>query len=109
MKKYFYSHIIEIDSIILELNKLDLSESEKTHLITLIDSSIHHVVLDAILSELSPEDKKIFLEHLSSDEHDKIWQLLNGKIENIENKIKKAAEALKEELRKDIKDTKENE
>ena len=65
MKKYFYSHIVDIESIIGELDGLDLSENERTHLITLFDSSIHHAVLDAILSELSGEDKKLFLRHLS--------------------------------------------
>ncbi len=108
MKKYFYSHIVETESIIEELNMLDLSENEKTHLVTLIDSSIHHAVLDAILSELSGNDKKLFLEHLSRNDNAGIWQMLNNKIKNIEEKIKKAADELKKELKKDIKDTKED-
>lgn len=106
MKKYFYSHIVEIDSIVMELNKMELSENEKKHLIELADSSLYHLILDSILSELSEVDKKIFLKHLSSDEHDKIWKHLNSKIENIEEKIKKAADELKEKLHKDIKETK---
>ena len=106
MKKYFYSHIVEIDSVIMELGKMSLSENEKKHLIDIVDSSIYHAILDAILSELSENDKKIFLKHLSADKHDKIWEHLNSKIENIEEKIKKAADELKNKLHKDIKDVK---
>lgn len=103
MKK-FYTHLIEIDSIIVELEKLNLSESEKLHLAGLIDSSLHHIVLDAILSELGEEDKKAFLRHLESDDQEKIWEHLNSKVDNIEDKIKKAAEGLKEEIHKDLKE-----
>lgn len=107
MKKHFYSHIIETESIVVELNQMGLTEEEKTHLVSLIDSNLYHTILDAILSELSKEDKKIFLKHLSLENHDKIWELLNGKIKNIEDKIKKASEDLKEQLQKDIKEAKE--
>ncbi|RJQ28027.1 hypothetical protein C4577_00155 [Candidatus Parcubacteria bacterium] len=106
MRKLFYSHLVEIDSLIVELNSLDLSEEEKNHLVSLAHSSLEHTILDAILSELSEEDKKLFLTHLAQEKHDKIWEVLNSKIENIEEKIKKTAEALKIELRKDIDEAK---
>lgn len=102
--KYFYSHIIEIESLLLELDQVDLTEGEKRHLAKLIDANLHHTILDAILSELSEADKKVFLNHLSADEHNKIWQLLNKRIDNIEEKIKEAASSLKEEMRADIKE-----
>lgn len=81
---------------------MNLTPKERLHLISLIDSNIHHEILDLILSELNPEDKKTFLAHLASEDHDKIWKLLNSKVDNIEEKIKKTAEALKKELHKDI-------
>lgn len=101
-QKYFYSHIIETSIISLELGKMDLAPSERVHLVSLVESQLHHVILDIVLSELSEEDKKIFLQHLSLDNHDKIWEHLKNRIENIEEKIKKAAEELKKELHKDI-------
>lgn len=104
--KYFYSHLIEIESVISELDKLDLSEEEKIHLAGLIDSSLHHTVLDAILSELSEGDKRVFLQHVHEDDHGKIWQFLTEKVDKIEEKIKKAAEDLKIELHEDIKEAK---
>ncbi len=108
MKKYFYTHIIDTSSLSLELGEMDLSSSERLHLISLIESNIHHEVLDLVLSELSEPDKKTFLTHLASNHHDKVWRLLNQKIENIEEKIKKTAEDIKKELHRDIKEIRIN-
>ncbi|CAN5189810.1 hypothetical protein BH11PAT1_BH11PAT1_3540 [soil metagenome] len=102
MKQYFYSHIIETESLLIALNKMVLSEKEKVHLLSLIDSSLHHTVLDAILSELSESDKRVFLTHVVSNEHDKLWNHLNEKVDNIEDKIKTAANQLKKQLHDDI-------
>lgn len=101
-KKQFYSRIIEIESLVVELDAMDLSEPERAHLASLIDSTLHHTILEKILSELSPADQQIFLEHLKNDDHDKIWQHLNEKIDNIEEKIKQVSEGLKKELHGDI-------
>lgn len=106
MKKHFYSHLIEFESLQVELEEMGLSEQEKTHLLSLAQSNLHHTVLDAILSELSEDDKKMFLSHVASEDHQKIWEFLSKKIENIEEKIKKAADSLKQELHKDIKEAK---
>ncbi len=102
--KQFYSHLIEIESVIVELDKMDLSDEEKKHLATLIDSSIHHTILDTILSELSEQDKRVFVNQLNVGDHQKIWDFLNAKVDNIEDKIKKAAEDLRIELHEDLKE-----
>ena len=106
MKKYFYSDLIEIDSIVTALDELELTDEEKVHLLGIIDSSLHHAILDAVLSELSEHDKKIFLDHMTNEENEKIWKFLNSKVDSIEEKIKKTALDLKEELHKDIKTVK---
>ncbi|MDD5415615.1 MAG: hypothetical protein PHE48_01265 [Candidatus Daviesbacteria bacterium] len=105
-RTFFYSHLIEIESIIIELDKLDLSPEQKEHLANLIDSSLHHTILDAVLSELTPADKKVFLQSLKEDNHNKIWKFLNEKIDSVEEKIKKTANDLKNELHKDLKEAK---
>ncbi|MDP3948264.1 MAG: hypothetical protein Q8P87_00970 [bacterium] len=105
-KTFFYTHLIEIESIIVELDKLDLSQEQKIHLTDLIDSSLHHTILDAVLSELAPADKKVFLNHLREEDHSKIWKFLNEKVDNIEEKIKKVAYDLKTELHHDLKEAK---
>lgn len=103
-RKYFYTHIVDTSSLSLELGSMDMTQEERVRLISLIDSNIHHAVLDLILSELKPLDKKTFLTHLAEEKHDKVWKLLNEKVEHIEDKIKKTAEDLKKELHKDIKE-----
>jgi hypothetical protein len=105
-KKYFYTHIIDISTLSLELGDMDLTPKERMHLISLIDSNIHHEILDLILSELSVADKKTFLSHLSSENHDRVWKFVKGKINNIEERIAKTAQDIKEEFHKDIKEIK---
>lgn len=88
--KQWYSHLIEIESITTQLDQLNLSNDERLHLSYLIDSSLHHTIMDAILSELSEEDKRVFINHLNEGDHARIWQYLKSKIVGIEDKIKKA-------------------
>lgn len=104
--KYFFSHLIEIESISQSLDEIDLSNEEKLYLAKLIDSSLHHTILDVILSELSDQDKRIFVQHLNTNNHDKIWQFLNEKVDDVEVKIKKAADELKHQLNKDLQEAK---
>ena len=103
MQKHFYSHIVETESIEIALSVMDLSEEERKHLLEIAHSSLHHTVVDAILSELSAQDKDVFLDHLGANNHDEIWKLLNTKTKNIEDKIKTAAQSLKKKLHADIK------
>lgn len=107
-KKYFYTHIVDTSTLSLELGNINLTPKERTHLISLIDSNLHHEILDLVLSELNPIDKKTFLTHLASEDHKKVWKLLKDKVDNIEEKIKKTAEDLKKELHKDIQEAKLN-
>jgi hypothetical protein len=106
MKKQFYSHIINIESLVAHLETLTLSDAEKAELLSIIDSHIHHTILDLILSELSEEEKKVFLMHMTDEQHDKVWELINNKVDNIEDKIKNAVDDVKTELQKDIDEVK---
>lgn len=102
--KYFYSHLIETSRLSLELGDIELSQEERVHLISLVDSQLHNTILDTVLSELSEHDKKIFLHFLAIDDQTKIWKHLNEKTKGIEEKIKQAVEDLKKELHQDIKE-----
>lgn len=106
MKVHFYSRLINTDSIVEALNELELSDDQRSHLLGIVESSLHHAILDAILSELSDKDKQIFLELVTENDDGKIWKFLNGKIDKIEEKISKTADDLKKELHQDIKETK---
>lgn len=106
MSKHFYSHLVSVETLIVELDSLNLTAEEKMQLAKLIDSNLHHTILDAVMSELSEEDKQKFLEHLSGTDHAKTWEHLNSKVDNIEQKIKTAAEDLKKDLHSDIEEAK---
>lgn len=104
MIKHFYSYHVEIESVIVEINSLDIKETEKKHLIDLAESHIHHAVLDTVLSELSDEDKKTFLSHLNARDHTRTWKFINSVVENAEEKIVAAAAKVKKELLSDIRE-----
>lgn len=105
--KNFYTHLVEIESLVVELDELELTPTQKLHLSSIIDSSLHHAIIDAVLSELSNEDKILFLKYLGENNHDRIWKFLDERATNIEGKIKSTADELKKELREDIKKSKE--
>lgn len=103
MIKYFYSHLVSIDSIAEDLDTLSISKKEKQELVNIAHAHMHQAVIEAILSNLKEEDKKKFLELLVFGDDQKIWGHLNSKAEKIEDKIKDASQSIKEELREDIK------
>ena len=104
---YFYSKYIVIEDLITELHGLDLSDEERHHLASLIDSQLHHAILDEILSNLTEADKKVFINKIKEDpESEDILDFLNEKIENIEGKISKVSDQLVKELHGDVKEAK---
>jgi len=108
MKKQFYSHLITLEVIRVEMNELHLSEKEKEELLKLAESHVHHVMLDEALSRIKGDDKKIFLQHVHLAEHDKALALLRKHSQNIEMHLLHAAHVLLEELRDDIRELKKN-
>lgn len=107
MKKHFYHHLITIDSIYGALDDLDLTVEERKELIDIAESGIHHLIVDTILTELSEEDKKIFLTNMADENHDELWKHIKGKIDKTEEKIQIAVDGLLVDLHKDIAKAKE--
>lgn len=105
MKKRFYSDVVETSSISLALADMELSQEERKHLIDLVEENLHQSILDSVLSELSEKDKMEFMQLYAEGDDQKIWKLLNERVEHIEDKIKKTATELKKELHKDIEDS----
>lgn len=105
--KHFYTHLVNIESITIKLNGLKLSQKEKEHLLTLIHTNIHAVVLDTVLSHIPRDDKKHFLTTLEKGDHDKIWEFLNKRSVNMREIIKKSTKSLIQEMEKDIDEPKE--
>jgi succinate dehydrogenase flavin-adding protein (antitoxin of CptAB toxin-antitoxin module) len=106
MNNHFFSHLIEIQTLEFEIDGMSMKKHEKEEIKNLIHDNIYHAVLDAVLSELSDDEKKVFLTHLVTEDNEKIWNYVNEKVENIEEKIKKAVEEIKKKLHKDIISTK---
>lgn len=104
MKKHFYGDIVEIESVYIELNGLSLTEDEKEELLSLAKSHLHNEILDIVLSNLSGEDKKLFLMNLHENNHNKTWLHLKEKIADVQDLIKETSEKIKADLIKDIKD-----
>ena len=102
MNKPFYNHIINTNTLVLELQKLTLEPNEMEHLVSLAEASLHKAVLNTILSELAEEDKELFLNHLSIENHIKLWELLNLKIPRIEEKIRNEGTELLNDFIDDI-------
>lgn len=101
MGRYFYSHLVDTDSLTSDLTELELTEGQKKELMEIAHIHTHQAVVDAILSELSEDDKKKFLELLSMGSDDEIWKHLNNKVAKIEDKITEVAKQVKRELRED--------
>ena len=102
----FYAHLVEIETLVIELEELELSDKEKHHLAKLADSTIHNHIMNAILSELSETDKAAFVQLLRSDDHQKIWKFLEPRIDQVEERVKKVAREVKQELHEDVKEAK---
>lgn len=100
---------MQVESLLDDLEILELSKEEKKHLLEIAHAHLHQTIIDAILSELADKEKKIFLANLHYESDEKIWEHLNKRVEKIEDKIKKAAEETKVELRKDIGDVRKSE
>jgi hypothetical protein len=101
-QKHFYQHLIQINEITLDLGEIKLSKEERLHLLSLLEANIHSVVINTVLSQLSENDKKIFLSNLVLNDHDKIWEHLWKNTVNLEQKITDSVNNLLSEMRKDI-------
>lgn len=105
MKKTFYSHIIEVHHVSMEIEESNMSEKEKKHLDKLFESSVHTSVMDHILMSLPEEDHERFLKRAHEQNHEGVWEVL-GLVPNIEEIIKTAAHAIRNEFLKDIREDK---
>lgn len=101
--KHFFHSLVSMDSLRVRLDLLDLSDLDKDQLMEIAERTLHHSILDLVLSELSEKDKKLFLEWHASEKHEEIWQLLNANVINIEKKIQATADTIAEKLHKDLK------
>jgi len=100
MSKLFYDHLIVINEVHDTLLALKMSDEDHFQTLEVIDETVHHHVLDIILTHLPKEHHESFLERITKAPHDKtILKFLNEKSKvAIEDEITKAIKSLKAEL-----------
>lgn len=103
LHEHFYHSIVSMDALRVRLDLTEWSDEEKATLMDLAERTLHHSILDLVLSELSDQDKRVFLEHHAHERHKEAWSLLRDRIESIEDKIKKTADEVAKKLHADLK------
>ncbi|KKR80015.1 MAG: hypothetical protein UU73_C0001G0310 [Candidatus Daviesbacteria bacterium GW2011_GWA1_41_61] len=100
---YFYSHLINIEPVLVKLEGLDLSEEQREHLAKLLDATIESTVLDFIFSQLKQDEKEIFVEMLkTTSDKGEMMEFLTVRIDNAQQQIYHTVDKLIEEFNKDI-------
>lgn len=108
MSKIFYDHLIVLEEVGVELDKHDLSSEEREEIEQIIEETVHHRVLDRILSHLPRHHHADFLDRFHRAPHDEeLLKYLDEKIEeSVEKHIADEVGKLKRELLEDIKSSK---
>ena len=105
MSKIFYDHLIIIEEIWEEVEKLPLQKHEKQHAKKLADEYVHHRVLTLILDLLPRDHHEVFLNKFHVAPHDvSHLKYLEEKIgKQIHQEISTLGKQLKQELKKELK------
>lgn len=69
MATLFYDHLLVIEDIVFVLDSYHLTVQEKKELMSLIDETLNHHILDVILKKLPKKHHKEFLSQLSKIPH----------------------------------------
>lgn len=104
MTKIFYDHLVVREEVIAQLDKHKIAVEEREELVTLIDETLHHHVLNTILTNLPKEKHEKFLEEFHKAPHNpKLLDFLRQEKADIEEKIMAKAKKIKAEMVAEIK------
>ena len=105
MAKIFYDHLVMREEIVKELDRYEIAVEERDELVQLVDETLHHHVLDVILTHLPKEKHQEFLTKFHDAPHDgKLLEYLRTETQiDIEEEIRKKAKTTKKELLAEIK------
>lgn len=107
MKKIFYSDLIKIEEVFIELDNYELSVEERNEFITIIDETFHFRTFDIIMSRLPREHHEYFLTMMDKNPVDPgILTFLKNAVADIDKIIQDEAEKTKKEIIKEIKKSK---
>jgi hypothetical protein len=103
----FYDHLTNLSEIDRELEELIVEHHEKAHLLEIVDSALHHSVMETILTELPAEHHQHFLREFAIRPHDKDHLVYLIQFSpDIESKIRTKAESTKKKFKEEIKKAK---
>lgn len=108
MSKVFYDKFIILEEVEIELVKMNLSKEERQEMDQLIDETLHHRVMDRILTHLPRPYHAEFLDRFHKAPYaEALVSYLNEKIEtSVEHHVKDEVEKVKKEILGDIKSSK---
>jgi biopolymer transport protein ExbB/TolQ len=101
MSKLFFDHLLKLEKIEKEINKVAKTREEKEELWALVDEIIHHKAVGCILEKLPHESHHEFLGIFEHSAHDErvIFEYLKKKVgENIEEILEQELGKLTYEL-----------
>lgn len=106
MTKIFYDHLVLIEELTVELENLD--HESRREIVGLMDETLHHHVLDTILTHLPKEHHETFLNRFHRAPHDPqlLVFLKQYIVIDIENEIRKKAKKVKKDLLSTVKKSK---
>lgn len=103
MTRVFYDHLVLIQDVILELDVHDLDLEEREELLDLIDQTIHHSMLDLILTHLPSDRHSEFITKFQTAPYDlALLDYLKVYVPDIDVKITTHAQKIKNDLRSEI-------
>lgn len=106
MAKIFYDHLVVIEELYTEIDSLDTKS--RREVLDLMDETIHHHILDTILTHLPKEHHEVFLEKFHKEPHNPelLIFLKQYAVVDIEAAIQKKAKKVKKDLLLAIKKSK---
>ncbi len=94
--------MVEPSVLVEHMDRLTLSAFEKEELVQMAHETIHHIVIDFVLSELPEDAKHEFIRKNNEDNHVDTWQFLHSHDEALEQKIKQKIQEHLDVLKNDI-------
>ena len=70
MSKLFYDHLIVIEEVVAVLDEHKVKAKDKAKILTLVDQTLQHEILDAIFSYLPQEHHEDFMKMFHGAPHD---------------------------------------
>ena len=99
----FYDHLIGLDEIHNELLDFNLPTREHYHLLKIVDSTLHHEILNVILVEIPKEIHEYFLVEFHNRPDDPAHlDFLRQYSPKIEGKISSRANAVRSKILEEV-------